>query len=336
MTNHEDMKPAAAKVDLEIAGIRIRMTSRKPMEPLMTEREVMDWRFDNFLSTADVGSDIEIDVDIVEALPVIEGADPQFVTTHFEDGKENWRLLKRDDEYIFLSDVYDRSQMMIFHRGLDRVQAFLLPKGDASVSDYGNDPSLRQKKLALLRDHQGHVWHIGDILYDFLQVLLISYLAVKRQGIFIHGCGLRDRNGRGYLCIGKSGTGKSTISRLWHQAEGTMILNDDRIILKRTDETFTMYSSPWHGEFCDYLMNPLEPVPVDRVYFLKRGRENKLEPLEKKKAFQLLFPNTFPTFWGQKELGNIMDIIGDLVQHFDFYQLEFRNDSSVVEWLSRQ
>ncbi|MBO6066250.1 MAG: transposase, partial [Lachnospiraceae bacterium] len=56
--------------------------------------------------------------------------------------------------------------------------------------------------------------------------------------------------GKGYLFLGKSGTGKSTHSQLWiNNIEGCELLNDDNPVLRVEDDgSVRVYGSPWSGK----------------------------------------------------------------------------------------
>lgn len=57
------------------------------------------------------------------------------------------------------------------------------------------------------------------------------------------------KDGKGFLFLGKSGTGKSTHSRLWlKNIPGTHLLNDDNPIIRVVDGQARVYGSPWSGK----------------------------------------------------------------------------------------
>lgn len=166
-----------------------------------------------------------------------------FITYQPDIGSEDGLLLKKGNYYIYKCPLETRPQLMLINETFDKVKAYLLPKKD-----------------------KGWVWSITDIIYDFLQVLLINYFALNKNGIFIHGIGLRDMNGKGLLFAGKSGAGKSTTARLWHKHSKVMVLNDDRIIVRKLKNSFFIYGSPWHGDFNDYLLSRIESAPLDKLF----------------------------------------------------------------------
>lgn len=300
------------KVKLRIAGVIIQIESVFALEKFSEEEkksQTME-RFDNFFYKGKGKPDIIIKVDIVDKLPVINGKNI-FITTHFQDGNENWRFLKRGENYIYKSPLENKKQVVVINKGLDRIRAYLLPK-----------------------QNKGYVWHTTDIIYDFLQVLLISYLARRNEGIFTHAIGVKDlTDGKGFLFAGKSGAGKTTTARIWHKNAKAMVLNDDRIIVRKVDGKFFIYGSPWHGEFSDYLISRIGSAPLKKLFFIYHSPENIAARISHKKAFGLLYPALFPAFWDKKCLENIASFCQDLIKNIPCYSLGFVNDGRIVKFI---
>lgn len=94
--------------------------------------------------------------------------------------------------------------------------------------------------------------------------------------------------GRAFLFMGKSGTGKSTHSTLWlRHIEGTELLNDDNPVVRLVDGKAMAYGSPWSGKTPCYRN---ENAPVAAMVRLKQGPRNRFEPLEDIAAFGALLP----------------------------------------------
>ena len=301
-------------VKLRIADIIIKMRSRFALEQVSDEenRQQASERFKNFLYKGKKGSHILIEVEIVDKLPKLSEAKPIFITYHFQDGSENWRLLRKGKSYIYMNPLENKKQIMLVNGTFDRVTAYLLTKKD-----------------------KGKVWNIGDIIYDFLQVLLINYVSQRNQGIFTHSVGIRDLDGKGLLFTGKSGCGKTTLARLWYKHSKAMVLNDDRIIVCKINGKFFIYGSPWHGDFSDYLTSHIESAQFTKLFFIHHSPKNILRPISEKKAFQLLYPNLFPTFWDKKGLENIVSFCSDLVKNIPCYSLGFKNDKQMIEFVRK-
>lgn len=96
------------------------------------------------------------------------------------------------------------------------------------------------------------------------------------QTILAHASCVRYK-GKGYIFLGKSGTGKSTHSRMWLKAlDGVELMNDDHPILRISSEGLAMvYGSPWSGKTQCYknIQAPLGGViRISRAPYNKAGR----------------------------------------------------------------
>jgi len=320
-------------IKLKIADTVILMQSEFPLKQLTEEEKKMGLvseRFDNFFYSGKQKPDILIKVNIVNKLPEVTGDEDIFITTHFQDGSENWRLLKEGNAYIYKSPLEDKKQLMVVNKTFDRVDAYLLSKGRWQKAE-----GRRQKTESRGQKEKEFVWNYSDIIYDFLQVLLINYFALKKNGIFTHSVGVRDLDGRGLLFNGKSGCGKSTTARLWHKHSKAMVLNDDRIIVRKFNGKFFIYGSPWHGEFSDYLVSRIESAPLEKLFFIYHAPKNTVKQINEKEAFSLLYPALFPTFWDKECLENIVFSCQDLTKSVPCYKLGFVNDKRVIGFVRR-
>ena len=317
-------------VNLRIADVVIQMQSRFPLEQLKPglEEKDLDERINNFFYEGRQTPHIRIKVEIVNRLPEVCKAKPVFITYHFQDGKENWRLLKRGDTYIYKSPLEDKKQLMVVNKTFDRVTAYLLSKKRANA--------LTKGKREFIKRSNGFVWNISDIIYDFLQVLLINYLAViKKDGIFSHAMGVKEINKNGFLFVGKSETGKSTLAEIYHKYSKATVLNDDRIIVRKINNKFYIYGSPWHGDFSDYLESQIDRAKLKSILFLQKSQENSIEPVSRSEAFKLLYPAMFPTFWDRGGIKVISMFLADLLSKVPCFRLKFKKDKSVIGFVRK-
>lgn len=304
---------AKCATKLKIADVVIKMQSSFPLGRLTKDEERLQVseRFDNFFYQGRQTSDILIDVEIVDKLPQVIGAKNIFITTHFQDGSENWRLLKKGNTYIYKSLLEDKKQLMLVNKTFARITAYLFKKG-------------KEKS-----------WQATELIYDFLQVLLINYFACKKEGIFTHSVGIKDVLGEGLLFTGKSGCGKTTMAKLWHKNSQAMVLNDDRTIVRKIKDKFFIYGSPWHGEFSDYLTSRIESALLKKLFFIYHASKNIAERVSEKEAFNFLYPALFPTFWDKQCLENIVSFCQDLVKNIPCYRLGFVNNKKIMEFVRR-
>lgn len=117
--------------------------------------------------------------------------------------------------------------------------------------------------------------------------VMLCYMlaATGRKALLIHASVIVN-DGRGYVFLGKSGTGKSTHSRLWLQhVEGSTLLNDDNPVVGITGSEARVYGSPWSGKTACYRNTG---VPVAAFVRLKQAGKNLLHRLTPAESYASL------------------------------------------------
>ena len=96
-------------------------------------------------------------------------------------------------------------------------------------------------------------------------------------------------NDRGYLFLGKSGTGKSTHARLWlKHIAGTDLLNDDNPVVRIFEgNRAVVYGSPWSGKTPCYKN---QEFALGGFVLLSQAPYNKIARLRGVQAFAALVP----------------------------------------------
>ena len=119
----------------------------------------------------------------------------------------------------------------------------------------------------------------------------IAELLPKHDRILVHGSSLAV-DGRGVLFTAKSGTGKSTHTRLWRQEFGERVrmVNDAKPFLYVGPDGVTVYGTPWRGK---HGLGENISAPLEAVYFLNRGEENRVEAISSRDVFPLLLQQTY-------------------------------------------
>jgi hypothetical protein len=173
----------------------------------------------------------------------------------------------------------------------------------------------------------------GSALYPLeypLDELVMMNLLARGRGVEVHSCGVVDRNGKGYLFVGQSGAGKTTSARLWEKEKGVSILSDDRIIVRKVEEKFWMYGTPWHGEAELAVASRAE---LTHIFFLRQGPRNSLEAQGVAESSARLLSCGFPTFHDACGLEFTLSFLEDLTSHVPAFELSFLPDASVVEFV---
>ena len=100
-------------------------------------------------------------------------------------------------------------------------------------------------------------------------------------------------DGEAFLFTAKSGTGKSTHTRLWREllGERAVMVNDDKPLIRvREDGTAIIYGTPWDGK---HRLSTNIGVPLKAVCILKRGKENSMLAITKAEALPMLIQQAY-------------------------------------------
>ena len=107
------------------------------------------------------------------------------------------------------------------------------------------------------------------------------------NAISIHASAVHN-NGRAYLFMGKSGTGKSTHSALWMEhIPDTELLNDDNPTIRFREGKAYAYGTPWSGKTACYKN---QAFPIGGMARLRQAPVNRFDKLEGIDAFIALYP----------------------------------------------
>ncbi len=169
--------------------------------------------------------------------------------------------------------------------------------------------------------------------YPLAELLFINHLHAHRRGVEIHGCGVIDRSGAGYLFAGESGAGKTTMANLWASQPGVTVLSDDRLVLRADDGTVWMYGTPWHGDA--RIASPAR-VSVAGLFFLRAHSEHVWRPLARPQAAARLFACSFPPFYSASGLDFTLAALDAVTAAVPCHELGFAPDPTVIDFVRQQ
>jgi hypothetical protein len=156
-----------------------------------------------------------------------------------------------------------------------------------------------------------------------LDGLILYYLTVISNDIFIHASGV-NYEGKGFLFSGISGKGKSTMAGLW-DSFGAQVIHDDRLIIRNTPDGYRMFNTPVYEND-----NPSDS-PLDRVFIIEHGYENKLIQLRESSAVSHVLANCIQHTWDAGIISRLSLAISEMCNIVPIYRLPFRPDGSVID-----
>lgn len=116
---------------------------------------------------------------------------------------------------------------------------------------------------------------------------IVHSLVLARRGGFLVHAASAIRGGKAFIFSGVSGAGKTTISRL--APPDASLLTDEISFVRREDNRYMACGTPFAGELARVGTN--ESAPVCGFYFLEKGPQNRIEPIEPAQAVQRLMRN---------------------------------------------
>jgi hypothetical protein len=286
----------ASRLDLSIGGIRTAIVPAGPGLTLQTPAAVA--RF----AVEPGASDITIEASWMDADL------PQLDKLLFDTGGGLWRLYAagRQLAFTFTSSKFGAAPYKT---------AFL-------------DPDFSAGTVYLHRPYFDSSLPLYPLEYPLDEIVMTNWLALGR-GVEIHGCGVVDSDGAGYLFAGHSGAGKTTIARLWRRQKAT-VLSDDRIIVRTRGHEVWMYGTPWHGDAP--LARP-SAARLTRAFFLRQALANGLAPMAGADAVARLFACSFPPFFSPPALDFTVALLAEITDLIPFDDFGFLPDRGVIDFV---
>lgn len=226
-----------------------------------------------------------------EPMPSPEGWEHVYTDTS-DDDMPRIEMYKQADEWLFRVSLYKESGI---------VSTMRCSKNWSEVKLYMADNYTR-------------------FAIDNAAMLVYAFATADKKTLLFHSS-VTMRQGKGFLFLGHSGTGKSTHSRQWLAAfDDAVLLNDDNPVVRiLPDNQVLVYGSPWSGKTACYKN---EQVPVGALVQLAQAPENKIQQLRMTQAY----PYILASVSGLKVLPQMMDrlyeAIAALLELKPVYKLE--------------
>jgi hypothetical protein len=163
-----------------------------------------------------------------------------------------------------------------------------------------------------------------------LDQLLMMYALAERDGATLHACAV-ELDGKGFLLPGRSGAGKTTISRFF-AAGGHKLLSDDRVVARKIKNAFYAFGTPWAG---DAGIAENRKLPLKGIFFLRQSSGNRIENIKPAVAAERLMPIASIPWFDEQTMSGILSFCEDLILHVPAYELYFKPGTEVVDFLEK-
>ena len=149
-----------------------------------------------------------------------------------------------------------------------------------------------------------------------------------RDTFLFHGSAVAV-DGAAYLFTARSGTGKSTHTRLWREMLGdrAVMVNDDKPLLRLTEDGAVVYGTPWNGK---HRLGTNISVPLKAVCILERAQQNTIRAITREEAFPMLIQQSYRPL-DPAALAKTLSLVDRLSRTVSLYRLGCNMDPEAAE-----
>ncbi len=144
----------------------------------------------------------------------------------------------------------------------------------------------------------------------------------------LHGSAV-SVEGSAYLFTAKSGTGKSTHTRLWRELLGdrAVMVNDDKPLINVSDSGVIIYGTPYNGK---HRIGNNISVPLKSICLLERAKENTITEINRSQAYPMLLQQAYRPR-DISALRKTLSLIDEMSEKIKFYRLGCNMDISAAQ-----
>jgi hypothetical protein len=155
--------------------------------------------------------------------------------------------------------------------------------------------------------------------------IMLHYLTLKVDAVMMHAsCAFDGRKGR--MFTGFSGVGKSTMSKLWAQ-DGSRIINDDRLIIRRWGEIYKVYNTPM------YYQDIPKVARLDGIFLIRHYPENHIRRVKGAMAVSKVMAFSIQNNFDSHYVAQRLAFFSELSARVPVYELGFVPDATVVDFI---
>lgn len=192
---------------------------------------------------------------------------------------------KRTDRSSYVPEYVDRTEP-----GEPRIDLYSCP--DGWIAEMAPDSTMAPVvSLRMCAD-----FTYGEVLFDRMEfgryaidnaaMLMFAFRTAGMKTLEMHSSVVM-KDGRAYMFLAKSGTGKSTQSRMWlENIPGTELLNDDNPVVRVMDDgSVRVFGTPWSGKTPCYRNLSADLGAMVRI---RRCSENRITRLTNIESYVLV------------------------------------------------
>ena len=155
---------------------------------------------------------------------------------------------------------------------------------------------------------------------DNAAMLVYAFATADKATLLFHSS-VTVLDGKAYMFLGHSGTGKSTHSQQWHAAfpEAHLLNDDNPAVRVLDDQRVVVYGTPWSGKTPCYKN---ESAPVQALVQLAQAPENKITRLKMTQAYPYILASVSGLKVMPEMMDRIFESIAKVLEISPVYRLE--------------
>lgn len=155
-------------------------------------------------------------------------------------------------------------------------------------------------------------------------LMILFALATADKGTVLFHAAVVSYEGKGYMFLGPSGTGKSTHASLWQRyISGTALVNDDNPVVRDG----VVYGSPWSGKTPCYRN---VSYPLGAIVLLSQAPYNKIQRLSGILAYVALMESISGKRWDEHIADGLHQTENALASSIPVWHLECLPDKEAA------
>lgn len=207
------------------------------------------------------------------------------------------------------------------------------------TSVQSEEKSRKWKMLSIKDFSQSTIYVLEEELYttsilSWLLMVAFGQAMLKYSTVLFHASVI-EKDEKGYAFLGKSGTGKSTHSRLWLKyIPDTKLLNDDNPAVRiMEDESIMIYGTPWSGKTPCYRNTG---VLLEGLVRLRQAPENQWKKVSGKEALLSVLPSCTAIRWNRNLFDQMLNSLEKIITNVNVGQLSCLPDQNAAYLCSQE
>jgi len=264
---------------------------------------------------------IILDADRVKVFYLPDEKKFYFVVASFDKDENNIEiLLKRN--FMRRNSIFYIEQPLVFK--IKREELPLTPRTAIFNKDFSKGDIFMQRfsRQSLFQN---------PIAPPLFKIVITNFLSsLEEGGLIFHGSGVREGD-NGYLFLGKSGCGKSTMLKIWKRENENINIRDENVIIRRIGNSFSLFSLPGYAAKVDLHFDGTE---IKKIFFLRHASKNYAKKIDPSSAPYLLLRNS-NFHLSIQSLDSLLGFCRGLASNIPCYSLGFRPDSNIINFLRK-